>query len=337
VRRLIFTVVLFITAIAYAGDKGLIEVRAEVDTAVITIGDQIHYSIIIDRKKDLRVVRPGEGLNLGMFEIKQYNFPNPVEKDGRIIERFNFTISVYDTGHYAIPAFPLAYFPQDTSSKYQIIEAPAINIYVKSVLSGAEARTLKDIKNPLEIPFNYKFWISVFIIVLLVLVAAYLVYYLLKKRKERGYIFTPPPPPPPAHQVALKGLQELFASNLLEEGAVKEFFSRLSDIIRVYLENRYYILALEQTTAEIMASVKSLIEDEGLNLDLNKLLSLSDLVKFAKQFPQAAEIEHSKMTALNFVEETKLVYEAEEGNKLEEAGVTAEEEAPKMLTDGLEK
>ena len=93
-----------------AQDKGLIEVRAEVDTAVITIGDRITYSIIIDRRENLRIARPGEGLNLGGFEIKSYNFPEAQVADGRITERFDFNISVYDTGKYAIPPFPVAYF-----------------------------------------------------------------------------------------------------------------------------------------------------------------------------------------------------------------------------------
>ncbi len=322
-RRILFVWIVLLSSALFAEDKGLIEVKAEVDTAVITIGDRIHYSIIINRKKGLRVERPGEGLNLGMFEIKAYDFPEPVEKDGRMIERFNFTISVYDTGHYAIPPFPVAYFPQDTSTKYQIIEAPAINILVKSVLQGAEARELKDVKAPVDIPFNYRFWISMLVVALLLIFAGWLIYRLIKKRRETGYIFNPPPPPPPAHVTALKDLQALYASDLLEKGLYKAFFSRLSEILRVYLEGRFYVLAMEQTTAEIMQSLQDVLPSEALKNDLNQVLTLSDLVKFAKYKPEAKEVERSKQAALNFVETTKLVYEPER----EEAAETAEPEA----------
>ncbi len=310
-RRILFVLILLLSSALFAEDKGLIEVKAQVDTAVITIGDLIHYSIIIDREKELRIERPGEGLNLGMFEIKAYDFPEPVEKNGRIIERFNFTISVYDTGHYAIPPFPVAYFPQDTSSQYRIIEAPAIHILVKSVLQGEEARELKDVKPPVDIPFNYRFWISMLAVALLLVFAGWLIYRLIKKRRETGYIFNPPPPPPPAHVTALNDLRELYASDLLEKGAYKAFFSRLSDIVRVYLEGRFYVLAMEQTTTEIMQAVKDLLPSDALRGDLNQLLILSDLVKFAKHIPEADEVERSKEAALNFIEATKLVYEPE--------------------------
>ncbi len=333
-RRILFILILLLSSALFAEDKGLIEVKAQVDTAVITIGDRIHYSIIIDRKKELRVERPGEGLNLGMFEIKAYDFPEPVEKDGRMIERFNFTISVYDTGHYVIPPFPVAYFPKDTTNKYQIIEAPAISILVKSVLEGSEARELKDVKAPVDIPFNYRFWISMLVIVVLLILAGWLIYRLIKKRRETGYIFNPPPPPPPAHVTALNDLQELFASDLLEKGDYKQFFSRLSEIIRIYLEGRYYVLAMEQTTAEIMRAVQNVLSEETLQNELHQLLTMSDLVKFAKHKPEPEDVEHVKEAALNFVETTKLVYEPQreihEGSEQNDSP----ESEPKLIEAG---
>ena len=99
---IIFGVIVFAAPALLAQEKSLIEVQSEVDTS-------------INRDKDLRIMKPGEGLNLGMFEIKDYKFHDPVEKDGRLIEKYDFTISVYDTGKFTIPPFPVAYFPVDTS------------------------------------------------------------------------------------------------------------------------------------------------------------------------------------------------------------------------------
>lgn len=293
-----------------AEQQPLIEVQAKVDTSVITIGDQITYSIIINRAKDLRIIRPGEGLNLGSFEIKGYHFPKPVERDGRIIERFDFTISVYDTGRFVIPPYPLAYFPQDSSKKYQIIEAPSIEIHVKSVVSGEGAKTLKDIKAPIDIPFNYKFWLSVLIILILIAAAAFIGYRMWKKRQQQGYLIKPPAPPRPAHEVAMEDLQALFNSDLLDKGQVKEFFIRLSDIMRLYLEGRYFIRALEETTTEIMRDVRRHLSDEEQTELLHNILTLSDLVKFAKYRPAKDEIAAVKEQSVAFVQATRLVYEA---------------------------
>ncbi len=311
-----------------AQDKGLIEVRAEVDTSVITIGDRITYSIIIDRDEHLRTARPGEGLNLGQFEIKGYDFPEPLHQNGRIIERFNFNISVYDTGHYAIPPFPVAYFLDDTTTKYSIIEAPAVNIFVKSVMSGDDAGTLKDVKAPIEIPFNYRFWSLIAALAVLLLAGIGLAYYFIKKRREKGYLFSPPPPPRPAHEIALEELDKLFASDLLQEGQVKAFFSRLSEIMRIYLEGRYFIAALEKTTAEIMRDVKRQEQNEERQNMLEQLLTLSDLVKFAKYKPTDDEIDRAKAQAQDFVNQTKLIFEAPEEPEKEKE---TDENEPKAI------
>ena len=309
---LLFFLIVFSAFTLYAGEESLIEVQSEVDTSTITIGDRIQYSIIINRDKNLRIEKPGEGLHLGMFEIKDYKFHDPVEKDGRLIEKYEFSISVYDTGKYTIPPFPIAYFPVDTSNQYKIIEASAIDVIVKSILSGDEARELKDIKFPLEIPFNYFFWLSMAAIVVFVGVIAFLAYLLWKRRKEKGYLFAPPPPPRPAHEIALESLTELYQSALLEENQYKEFFSRLSEIIRVYLEGRYFFDALEETTTEIMTDARKHVDEDNLLDDLKNILELSDLIKFAKYIPQQKEIEEAKDQSLNFVNATKLIYEVVE-------------------------
>lgn len=302
---------------ARAQERPLIEVRSVVDTAEITIGDRILYSIIIDRQKDLSIVKPGEGLNLGMFEIKEYNFHEPRLQDDRIIERYDFNISVYDTGRFTIPPFPVAWFSGD-SSKANIIEAPPIDIFVKSVISGDEAPELKDIKPPLQIPFNYMFWITMGIIVLLLAVIGYLSYRIWKRRKEKGYLFVPPAPPRPAHEVALEELQKLFSGGLLAEGRVKEFFILLSQIIRTYIEGRYYVSALEETSDEILNDMKSRLEKNELLNDLRNILLVADLVKFAKHRPGQDEIEQIKNQAINFVNDTKIIYGFESSDEQEE-------------------
>jgi len=311
-RYFYLIVILFLcTVYAAAQDRPLIEVKSEVDTAVITIGDRIHYAITIDRQADLQIAKPGEGLNLGMFEIKDYTFHEPRKKDNRLIERYEFEISVYDTGKFVIPPFPVAYFPSDTSQAFKIIEAPAIEIYVKSLLAGDEARELKDIKYPIYFPFDYVFFISMGLVIILVGVLIYLAYKLWKRRQERGYIFSPPAPPRPAHEIALQALDELFHSDWLANKQYKAFFSRLSEIIRLYLEGRYFFAAMEQTTTDILSIMPRHESDALLLSKLDSILHLSDLVKFAKYIPDQDEIDSVKTQSLEFIEQSKIVFEAE--------------------------
>ncbi len=312
--KIVFIFTFWLVSLNAQTEKPLIEVRSVVDTALITIGDRVNYSIIIERDEGLRIEKPGAGLNLGGFEIKDYDFPEQIEKDGRIIGRFNYNISVYDTGKYTIPPFPVAYFPSDTSQQYKIILAPAIDITVMSVLTGEDVPKLIDVKKPLIIPFDYWFWIWTGLLIILLVGGLFLGYYFYHKRKERGYLFTPPPPPRPAHEIAFEELNILFATDLLEKERYKAFYSELSLIMRTYLENRYFIYALEETTTEIILDIKKKVEDKILRTNLEEILSLSDLVKFAKYKPNNKETAHSKSITMDFIIHTKEETVEEEEN-----------------------
>jgi len=305
---------IFISLSAYA-QNDLIEVQSMVDTAEIYIGDKINYSIVIKHDKNLRIEQPGEGLHLGQFEIKEFNFSDPVEKDGFVTQKYTFTISVFDTGSFTIPAYPVAYFP-DTTNQYKIIEAAPIDIYVHSILSGEESPELKDIKPPIDIPFDYVLLYSIIAIVLVVGVAAYFGYRAWKSKKETGFLFSAPPKPRPAHEIALEALQELFSSDLLEKEHFKAFFSKLSEILRLYIEGRFYVTALEETTYEILKDMQQYIDDKNFQT-LSFILEESDLVKFAKYIPDTKAIDQLKKQSEEFINKTKIILKEEDTNPQE--------------------
>lgn len=285
--------------------QALIEVQSAVDTTEITIGDRINYSITIDSREGLRVENPGAGINLGQFEIKDYKISEPRTENGRTIQKFEYQISVFDTGHFEIPAFPVAYFPEDTSQNYQLIEASAIGIYVRSILN-AEDKELRDVKAPIDIPFNYVLLYSLIAAGLLLLAAGYFGYRFYKKRKEEGYLFIPPKPPVPAHEKALNALNELQARDLPEQGEFKLYFTELTEIIRTYLEGRFFIKALEETTTEILKELNSIDLEAASFEELRDLLELADMVKFAKYIPDLDECRSGMTSAIDFVNASKI-------------------------------
>ncbi len=290
--------------------KPLIEVNSAVDTSIITIGDRIKYTLTIEHKTGMRVEQPGAGINLGQFEIKDYKIYEPVKKDGYLLLRYEYVISVFDTGSFTIPPFPVAYFPADSLGAYKIIEASPINIYVRSVIQD-DKRELRDIKPPIQIPFNYFFLFSMLAVAILLAVAGYFGYLFYKKHEQKGYLFRAPAPPHPAHEVALEAIEELVKRNLPEQGAYKQFYSEISEIIRRYIEDRYFVQALEETSDEIMQDMKNQDLAEDLYPLLKGFLDLSDLVKFAKYIPDQQENETIIMQARRFVAETKVVLEPE--------------------------
>jgi len=300
---------LFVLVFPGRAQQALIEARSAVDTSRITIGDRINYTISLEYQEGMRIERPGEGLNLGQFEIKSYEFKEPVHKNGRVIEEYHFTISVFDTGHYFIPPYPVAYFRSDTSRQFEVIEAPAIPIDVLSLLHGEEKPELKDVKPPQEIPFPWKFWIWMTVVAILTGLAAYLGFRLWQKHREKGYLFVPPKAERPIHEIIIEKMEALFASQLPEQGRFKEFYSTLSDLIREYLAGRYFFPALEMTTTEIAKILPGHLQQFDLQNFVLLFLQEADLVKFAKMEPEIVSANRHLQPARNLIEQTKLVFE----------------------------
>ncbi|MDM8004083.1 MAG: hypothetical protein QUS66_14495, partial [Bacteroidota bacterium] len=117
----------------------------------------------------------------------------------------------------------------------------------------------------------------------------------------------PPAPPEPAHIVALRDLQALREAELWQKGEIKEYYSRLSDILRRYLDGRYGISSPELTTDETVRMLqKAAVTTPGQMAMVKELLSVSDMVKFAKYLPDSAVHVAFMENAVRFVEETRL-------------------------------
>lgn len=313
-RRSLSIYIIFLIFIGFCAaqeNRPLIEVKSIVDTSHITIGDRITYTLSIDHVDTMRVEKPGEGVHLGQFEIKDYKIYDPVRQEGRILEKFEYVISVFDTGTFVIPPFPVAYFPNDSLGDYKLIEASAITIYVESVIQDEE-RQLRDIKPPIDIPYDYFLLLSVISSIVLIGALVYLGYRLYLKRKETGYFIKTPEPQRPAHEVALESLEELLKKDLLSDGLIKEFYSDISEIIRRYIEGRYFIPALEETSREILIELNGQDISEEMLLKAKESLELSDLVKFAKYKPSDEENQNVVSWTKEFVEGTMVVFTVEE-------------------------
>jgi hypothetical protein len=102
----------------------------------------------------------------------------------------------------------------------------------------------------------------------------------------------------------MKELDALEEQRLWQQGEHKAYQSRITDILRSYIEARYLVSALERTTDELMAElrVSALPVDERIRLE--NMLRAADLVKFAKVVPTALEHEQLLVSARQFVQAT---------------------------------
>jgi len=304
-NRLLISIILSLIVTTLLAQGGHISVESKVDKDRITIGDLIKYTVSVTRDKDLKVEMPGLGANLGAFEIRDYNVFDPQEIDGKIVEKVEYTISTFETGEFEIPPLTIRYaVPGDTTRRE--IKTEKIKIFVES-LKPSEAGDIKDIKGPVDLKRDLRGLIYILsAAVAAVLIGLFVFYYIKKRKSGEGLIPKKIEPPRPAHEVAYEELEKLKNSDLLERGLIKEFYIELSDIIRRYIEGRYFITAMELTTTELIEKLQTANLDQ-FDIDLiGEFLDLCDLVKFAKYIPSDEENGKALEQAYQIVDRTKI-------------------------------
>jgi len=111
----------------------------------------------------------------------------------------------------------------------------------------------------------------------------------------------------PAHILALEALNKLWQKKLCASGYIKEHYSELSDIIRIYIENRWEVSAMEMVSSEIIDSLKN-FDIQSLQMKkLEQMLYMADMVKFAKAHPLPDENSLHYQNMVEFVKTTSPV------------------------------
>lgn len=302
---LIISGILFLfISIPVSGQEVAIQSVLEKDT--ILIGDQIQYTIELTQPANLNVQFPAyKDTITGKIEIIQSTLPDTIQmKDGplKIVQRY--LITCFEEGFYTIPGPTVRYDVKGIAK-----ELTGRELYLQVLTMPVDtSKGIYDIKLPYRAPITFKELLPYIVggVVLVAIILLVFYYVRRRKRKKRGYV--PLKPMEPAHVIALRGLNKLKEDKLWQKNKAKLFHSRLTDILRTYLEHSFDIKAMEQTTPETLRSLKdSGFNDNRLYSKLKEILDLADLVKFAKFKPLPQENETSMLDAFIFVNETKPV------------------------------
>ncbi len=286
-----------------------ISVSSSVDKSRITIGDLIRYTVTVTHDENVEVELPGLGANLGGFEIRDYDVQDPYKKDGMVVSKAEYIISTFFTGEFEIPPLTVTYWTVEDST-ILTLTTEKIKIVVESV-KPSEAGDIRDIKPPVEIPRDWWQWGRWFVFGGSLLVFALLGWILYRRKKQgKGLLPVREEPPQPPHEAAYEQLDRLRQSDLLERGAIKEYYITVSEIVRRYIEGRYFVIAMEMTTFEVMEGLSTAdLPEEEYQL-FRTFLSNCDLVKFAKHIPSKKENEAIIALAYEIVDKTKVIMES---------------------------
>jgi hypothetical protein len=283
-------------------------VRMQASKTSILVGEQIvlHLELLCPLTEKVRFPFIGDTLSKGI-EVLQQSEVDTLFPEGDIAHQLliqEFVITSFDSGPQLIP--PLTFYLKTDS-----VQTRPILIEVGTV-AVEEETDFRDIKGPMKVRFSLLEWVLdnwKWLLGLYALIGAVLLYLKLfyKKKKTTNTIEKEVEVAVPAHELALDQLQRIVEQKLWQQGELKRYHSALTEVIRSYIENRFSIAALEQTSDELFGHLRYVDLSEVNRMRLRQLLLLADMVKFAKEKPDAAANELSMQNAISFVNETKWV------------------------------
>ena len=302
---------LLVFMIALGTSKAQIKVNAVLDSSKIRIGEQTKLDIYVtydaNAAKNLKVDWPSfEDTITGKVEIVSrtpIDSTIPDKSDPSLIQQHQqYIVTAFDSGYFAIP--PFKFFVNGDTVNPVLTEA--LFLEVNTVKTDTTDKTIKDIKPPFGEPFDWKWYLPlVYWGGAAVLLIALIVFIIIKLTKKKPETIIERKPDVPPHILALTQLEKVKEESVWKEGKTKEYYSAISDSVRLYIEGRFGIQALELTTDEIVRAFKSQVVDPLSKEKLQQMLVLADFVKFAKQIPVEQEHALALQNAFDFVNGTK--------------------------------
>ncbi|MFN4025902.1 MAG: hypothetical protein ACK4IZ_00500 [Flavobacterium sp.] len=273
------------------------KVTTSIDTVKNKIGAEFKLSLKTNVDTLSKVKFP-ESKFFGALEVLESYKVDTVKKGDRyeLIKKYGLT--QFDSGKYTIPRIPIIINGKTVYSDSLVIEISDVKVdTLKQKMF--DIKGIATVKSPMG-----NWWIYVLVILGLVGLG-FFIFYFLKNRKPEAkaevVVYKTP------IEKATTLLQQLESKGLWQKGAVKDYYSELTDIVRNYIEEEIKIPAMESTTSELIEGLRKAAKQKKLKLsndtveNLEKVLQQADLVKFAKVTPMDYEIEEDKKRISNTI------------------------------------
>jgi hypothetical protein len=282
-----------------------VTVSARLDSSVALIGDQLTLHLRVEKSAGASVSFPHYADTLsGKIEIiRKSGISTTTGSDGKLVLSQDLLITVFDTGLVEIPPQPFAF--QNGLIKDTLHTQP-IALQIRSLPVDTTIRDIKaNMRTPVDAQEVFPYFLGFIALALLVIAIIFIVRKIRRKDTKTIEIV----PSEPAEVIALRQLEQLRVEKPWIQKPVKMYYINLTDILRHYIERRYHIMALEQTTEEILKDLKKTGSSSNDFEKLASILKLADLVKFAKLIPDEVENGIQVEEAIGFVKNTTPVVE----------------------------
>ena len=288
-------------------------VSAAIDSTTLFIGDQtdLHLRATCEVGEQVQLPVLSEELIPGIEIVDKTIIDTAMLNDGRVQYNQYVTLTSFEDSLFYIAPLPFVSGDDTVWS-----ESLTLNVVQPFEMDSTDM-AITDIKGIYKAPI---WWWGILRWVLLALAIAgigvggyYLITYLQSRARKSEDEVLPTEPLRPAEEVALEKLDAIREQKIWQTGQVKEYHTQLTDVVREYIARRFEVSSVEQTSDETLRAMRGLLSDKKEQYEsLREMLTLADLVKFAKWTATPDENEKSLRSAYTFVKETTLVEEPTE-------------------------
>ena len=265
-------------------------VRSTVDKKDILIGERITYVLTIDLPSPEYKVNLNIPDSIPHFEILQKNGGNGKTQTGANVWQYTIVFTSFDSGTFTFPGLAYRINHLNTASQLLSTDQIKVNVGYMALDKGEQPR---DIKAIMEVAYTDYFWIIVAAGILLLLILLFFLYRYFKTKKKEPIVISSKG----AFEEAMQSLTELRKLNEQGGVAVKEYHTKLADVLRTYYGKTVNQNYLNKTTQEILSKLKSHELKAETASHAIEALATGDAVKFAKYHSSFTENE----AALNYL------------------------------------
>lgn len=216
----------------------------------------------------------------------------------------SFTFTSFDSGSHVIPV--IDGYLENPDGTIDTVKFDAGKLEVTTIQIDTTTYKPFDVKDQMIYPYTVKEflpWIGALVALIALLILSVRLW---KKWREKKALFIKPAEPDSPYIAALKELENIRKERLWQNNQMKLYYTRVTDVLREYIEARFALQAMEKTSAEILTDLTQAGIEKGDYNTLKELLEVADLVKFAKYIATESENENAIPAAIRFISSTAI-------------------------------
>lgn len=289
-------------------------VEASIDSVQLWMGEQTRLTVKAIVKEGSQVefpsFEPMQQLTEGVEVLEQQDGEKPSKEDGFVEKTRTYTITSFDGKLYYLPPLTVKVNGKPMKTAQLALKVLEVEVDTVNIDKFFPPKDVQD--NPfLWQDWKLPFWLS--LVAILFIAAAVYLFIRLKQGKPVVINFKAIKKLLP-HQKAMKEIELIKEDKMTASENSKEYYTRLTETLRRYIEERYGFNAMEMTSAEIIDKLMNSVDSQGVE-ELKELFETADLVKFAKYSTLINENDKNLLAAIDFINATKIEKQPEEDKK----------------------